>query len=287
MLGPDHPDVGVRVDNLAALAFFRHDWPTALTYYRRAPAMTIARSKRDRIVTYPGSEAMAHAALVDARLLFVRLIQTAALIGDQEIGLRAKFVEEMFQFAQWAEQTVTAIALSHMSARVGVNNPALARLARERQGLVGKWQARDKQLIIAISREPSQRVQAAELEQRARLAEISLRLSEIDKILADRFPEYTALVNPDPLSIAETQQLLEPGEAMVVFLDAPDFGARRGETFVWAVTKTDHRWLRIELGTKALTERVAALRCGLDRDKVWERSSENRRWLPRNPACMS
>jgi hypothetical protein len=30
------------------------------------------------------------------------------------------------------------------------------------------------------------------------------------------------------------------------------------------VTKTDMRWVRVELGTKALTERVAALRCGLD-----------------------
>ena len=35
------------------------------------------------------------------------------------------------------------------------------------------------------------------------------------------------------------------------------------------VTKTDMRWVRIELGTKALTERVAALRCGLDHT-LWD-----------------
>jgi CHAT domain len=41
------------------------------------------------------------------------------------------------------------------------------------------------------------------------------------------------------------------------------------ETLVWAVTKSDTRWARLELGTKALFERVAALRCGLDRS-AWE-----------------
>ena len=35
------------------------------------------------------------------------------------------------------------------------------------------------------------------------------------------------------------------------------------ETFVWAGTKTGSGWVRIDLGTAALTERIAAVRCGL------------------------
>ena len=35
------------------------------------------------------------------------------------------------------------------------------------------------------------------------------------------------------------------------------------------VTKTDMRWVKSGLGTKALTERVAALRCGLDHT-LWD-----------------
>ena len=36
------------------------------------------------------------------------------------------------------------------------------------------------------------------------------------------------------------------------------------ETFTWVITKTEVRWVRSGLGTKALAERVAALRCGLN-----------------------
>ena len=41
------------------------------------------------------------------------------------------------------------------------------------------------------------------------------------------------------------------------------------ETFIWAVTKTDTRWVRVELGTKILREHVQALRCGLD-SSTWD-----------------
>jgi hypothetical protein len=33
---------------------------------------------------------------------------------------------------------------------------------------------------------------------------------------------------------------------------------------VWAMTKREVRWVRSELGTKALIDEAAALRCGLD-----------------------
>src|SRR5204863_8750363 len=36
------------------------------------------------------------------------------------------------------------------------------------------------------------------------------------------------------------------------------------ETFLWAVTKTDSRWIRSSLGRRGLRDAVAALRCGLD-----------------------
>src|SRR6516225_6891333 len=39
-------------------------------------------------------------------------------------------------------------------------------------------------------------------------------------------------------------------------------------TFIWVITRTDVRWIKSEFGTKALTERVTALRCGLD-DEEW------------------
>src|SRR5262249_22688799 len=69
--------------------------------------------------------------------------------------------------------------------------------------------------------------------------------------------------------IARTQELLRQDEALVLFLEAPDF--RRyafDEAFVWVVTKTEVRWVRIErrptFRGMPLDAKVALLRCGLD-----------------------
>ena len=53
-------------------------------------------------------------------------------------------------------------------------------------------------------------------------------------------------------------------EALVLFLDTPEWQPTPEETFIWVVTKTDMRWVRSELGKKALAREVQALRCGLD-----------------------
>jgi hypothetical protein len=60
-------------------------------------------------------------------------------------------------------------------------------------------------------------------------------------------------------------------EALVLFLNMPErkyADEKRKpfpeETFVWVVTKSQVRWVRSGLGTAALAQEVAALRCGLD-----------------------
>ena len=99
---------------------------------------------------------------------------------------------------------------------------------------------------------------------RDRLAAIDTRLAEIDRRLAQDFPDYAALASPAPVSVAEVQAQLGADEALVLFLDTPEWKPLPEETFIWVVTKTDVRWVRSDLGTAALTREVAALRCGLD-----------------------
>src|SRR5262249_39923656 len=55
-------------------------------------------------------------------------------------------------------------------------------------------------------------------------------------------------------------------EALVVFLDVPE------ETLAWVVTKEEARWRSIPFGTRPLSDRIAALRCGLDASS-WQNSS--------------
>jgi hypothetical protein len=74
------------------------------------------------------------------------------------------------------------------------------------------------------------------------------------------FPDYAALARPEPLSVADVQALLRAEEALLLVLDTPEEKPTPEETFIWAIAKADMRWVKSEFGTKALTERVAALR---------------------------
>ena len=50
----------------------------------------------------------------------------------------------------------------------------------------------------------------------------------------------------------------------MLFLDTLEVKPTPEETFIWVISKTNSRWVKSELGTKALAEQVTALRCGLD-----------------------
>ena len=119
----------------------------------------------------------------------------------------------------------------------------------------------------------SSTVRGREQRHRAGLASIDARIAEIDKTLARDFPDYAALTNPAPLSIGQVQAELRDDEVLALFLDIVEFEQTPEETFVWAVSKTESRLLRIDLGTMGLIERVTALRCGLDA-RLWDDAAD-------------
>jgi CHAT domain-containing protein len=155
-----------------------------------------------------------------------------------------------------------------MAARGAKGDPRLADVVRERQDLVAEWQKRDGARSAAVAQAPDKRDRSAEAVNVTRLAVIDTHIADIDKRLAAEFPEYAALASPAPLSAEDVQALLGPDEALVLFLDTPEWKPTSEETFIWVVTKTESRWVRSELGTPSLRREVAALRCGLD-DALW------------------
>jgi CHAT domain-containing protein/tetratricopeptide (TPR) repeat protein len=72
------------------------------------------------------------------------------------------------------------------------------------------------------------------------------------------FPDYAALADPQPLTIAAVQGVLRDEEALVVFL----VGSTK--SFVWAVTRERAEWAQIDAGNEVLGAHVTALRGGLD-----------------------
>ena len=203
------------------------------------------------------------------RFQFEALIEASHHLAIAEQNKSPELPRRMFESAQWALSSEAAASLALMSARQATGTSELAALARERQDLVAEWHARDKLLITIVVNPKAGGGGAAEQAQRARLAAIDARLGEIDRTLEQKFPNYAALAAPEPLSIGDTQALLQANEVLVLFLDAPKHKPTLEETFVWVVTKTEVRWLRLDFGSKSLAEQVEALRCGLD-DSAWD-----------------
>ena len=261
--GPEHPKFAIRLSNLAVLSAERGDWMEAAALGRRAkPSLTARKGGNADDGDGLGKSAVA----TDAWSLRMHA-RAQYRAGADDAVLR----EEGFELAQWALQTGAADALSQMSVRFGTRAGPLAQLVRERQDLIGHRQDELRRLDVAAGRADAKAAEAARLT----ITQMDQRLNAIDARLATEFPDLTQLANPKPLSIAATQALLGPTEALVLFLDVPDFGTLPRESLIWVVTKNDARWRSIPRGTGALSDRVAALRCGLDQ-AAWDGDGAHR-----------
>jgi CHAT domain-containing protein/tetratricopeptide (TPR) repeat protein len=269
-LGSGHPSLALPLTSLAGLFAERGDWAAAVALHTRAkPILTglsVEVSDRNELAKVRLAENVGP----------LRAHARAAYRAHAD-GVAAR--EEGFELAQWALQTGAAYALAQMSVRFAKGAGPLAQLVRDRQDLVIRRQDEDKLLLAAVGKADLKTADTA----RATIGDLDTKLHTIDKQLAAEFPEYASLANPKPLTIAVVQGLLRADEALVVFLDVPRFGQLPEETLAWAVTKTQARWLSIPLGTEALNERVAKLRCGLDREGLWSWSGQ--RWLAKGERC--
>ena len=274
-LGADHPGVASILNNLAAVHLGQQDWGKAVPYLRRSTSMVVARSRRG--VDAIGRAASGKAVNEVARdsLAFSLLITAAHRLVAAGRADTFTLAGEMFRTAQWGLGTEASTALAQMAARQARGDGALARLVRERQDLVGEWQAKDELLITARTEPPARRKAETEAALGRRLAAIDTRMAEIDRTLAKDFPEYTALAAPESLDVGEVQAYLRPDEALVLFLVTPEWKSIPEESFIWVVTRTAARWVRSDLGSTGLAREVSALRCGLD-EYAWEGAGAER-----------
>jgi CHAT domain-containing protein len=263
-LGPDHPDVSLSLSNLAWLYLSRRDWAQAAQFWQKSTEIIIRRSGRGAQTRQSELASSRTSDVSQQRSQFLGLVKVSYRLAEADPAQATSIAARMFETAQWTDSSKAAQSLTQMAARQAKGDGALARLVRERQDLVGEWQAKDKLLIASVSQALAKRVAVAERELRDRLSLIDARVSAIDATLAREFPDYAALASPRPLSIAQVQALLSKDEALVLFLDTPAAGPTPEETFVWAVTQTGFRWLRVGAGTPSLEREVKALRCGLD-----------------------
>jgi formylglycine-generating enzyme required for sulfatase activity/CHAT domain-containing protein/tetratricopeptide (TPR) repeat protein len=265
--------------SLAQEPFEKRDWPNAVALLSRGVEVTANSARRTGYrfkntgLTWFDSDLHQ----VSPPLM---LIKAAYRLAAKETSRESELLQTAFIAAQHAHTPAAAVAVAQMVARQGNDDTLLARLVRERQDLVAELVTLDQQSVAAVRQSSQDRDLPADQQRRTRSDAIGLRLTEIDGVLAKDFPDYAALANPDPLSVAETQAQLRADEALVALVDTPQLGMGLtpdsdvpAETYVWVITKAGARWLKADLGGKALAQEVLALRCGLD-ETYWAVESE-------------
>lgn len=193
---------------------------------------------------------------------------------DTPESLRA----EAFEAAQWAIASDAADALAKVSARFAQGDDALGRLAEERETLIGRRDALERELerlYAATDADVATRRSAA----RADYEAVTARLKTVDADIEVRFPAYSELTSPRALTVQETQALLKPDEALLLVLVNPE------ATYVWGVSRDRVEWARAEdLTETAVTRAVDALRGSLTTAAAASRGDDGE-WL--DPALLT
>ncbi|HJU30761.1 MAG TPA: CHAT domain-containing tetratricopeptide repeat protein, partial [Hyphomicrobiaceae bacterium] len=255
LYGDTHDSTVAALNTLVLQYMEQQRWPAALEAARRAAAIAARLADRGK-VQLPSERGQRSS-------IYRRLVQAAYTADSTNID----HLGEAFLAAQRALDTNAALALKQLAARYASGDDALARLLRERQDLLEEGEENDRKLVAAVGKPSAQRDRAAEDQLKVRIREIGARVGEIDQVLGRQFPDFAALSKAAPASLAATQALLQPDEALVQFIDLQAVGRIPETGFAWLITRQDVQWVRLPLGTRALARAVAALRCGLDNQR--------------------
>lgn len=267
VLGPDHPDLALSWMNMASNALDRKDWKEAFDAGRRA-SQIVARRRRAIIGSARGETENAIGQLNVLRDSYLMVAVAAERLSRTASPRDAKTLRNIaFQAAQVAGNNAANRALLRAGARIAARTPEIAELTRARQDLSERWQATETRLSQALGAPTTQ--QNAKLRERLRteLNTIRQTAADLDKRLAQSFPEYARLVEPNPLTIDQARRRLAPDEALVVMVPT------RFGTLVWAITQAQVHLHRTQIDGKQLKTAIAALRCGLDRSR-WHGTGE-------------
>jgi tetratricopeptide (TPR) repeat protein/CHAT domain-containing protein len=248
--------VAAILDDLAVVSSAAGNTEAALAFSRKATASFIAQAVAEAPTAHSGQGS---GDLIDQRTnIFDHHVANTAVAARQGIEPAPALGREAFEVAQRASHSSAAAALQQMAARLGSGSDALAGLVRESQDLTAAWRDRDKKLLDAIGKPEGQQDRATITRLRQEIADTESRIAAVSAQLENSFPDYAVLAGPKPLLAEEVHKLLGPDEVLIFFL----LGDK--ESYRFALTREGFDWGTIPLGRKDLSEKVAALRRGLD-----------------------
>lgn len=188
----------------------------------------------------------------DARAIFSHLVEAAWRVAQTRPEESDALREEAFGAAQDASSSSATAAIARTAAETAAQNAGLNALAEERRAV----EAQLEQAIVSLDAYPPGDPEGDELANQYR--RLLARQAEIDLELLGAAPEFFQLIRPKALPLADTQALLNAGEALLLI--APSEHA----THVFAITPDDVVWHRSDKTALDIAEYVEFLRLDLD-----------------------
>ena len=284
--GPASPNLSIAllVRGRAALATdraveARRDLLTALELRRRLgenhPLVGEALRWLGRAEAELGERTAALEHLRQATAIYAHWLRSTAIGGHQDEALRGRVreafvdhvsllhrfdpvgaLDEALSSAQRAHTSGAGRALRGLAARLAAEDPALASRIRRQQDLVLRREALERKLQKTFTGDRGAGGEQGRL--RRQLDRLERRIDALDREIGRDSPDFARWVQGEPLSVADLQRLLDPGETLLVLL----VGER--ESFVWALARDRALFYRVAVERERLEGAVRWLRRGLE-----------------------
>jgi tetratricopeptide (TPR) repeat protein len=223
----------------------------------------VVASQRQRVIrNATSSRALAFEKETSSKSTLASAVRIGWLIMSGPGRSQPGLVNETLEVAQVLQATETSAATARIAARFGADDDGLAAAIREHQDLVEQWRALDRADVAATEVGSGAKAAAVRDELRRIAAEVDTSRREIGA----RFPEYDAIMSPEPASIPEIRALLGPEEALLVYLalERDPVHNRPEASFAWFVRRDRAEMRRLDLAPSELEVAVRQLRAQLD-----------------------
>ncbi|HZQ74667.1 MAG TPA: CHAT domain-containing protein [Burkholderiales bacterium] len=166
---------------------------------------------------------------------------------------------EAFRIADIARGSSVQRALSLSAARGAARDPALAELARREQDAQHRIGVLSDLLSRLLAAPPEQQLAKIIGDVRRDLDALRAEHTGLRRDIERRFPEYAQLTDPKPVTLAQAQAALLPGEALLALYVGP------ARTYIWAVPQSGAPAFAVaSLGRAEVESAVAKIRETLD-----------------------
>lgn len=170
------------------------------------------------------------------------LIADALWVSRGTDGNGGRYILQAFEALQNATAGGTDQAVLRTAARqvAATRGPDLAALVERREAAEARWAEANAALTEALA-EAGSAADGLRQQRRAEQQAVEQELAAIDTQLRSRFPDYFALIRPEPISQQVTQSMLAPDEAVLMIVPT-DYG-----THVMALNSSDGTWVRADI----------------------------------------